>query len=287
MPPGVSHRQPLTSFWPQLRLSPMPVAKRNTGFKTSTRARERRLTPLRAGASKAQIARDESTPRKTRRRRPGLSAVELANKVRRLPWPWALTAAQERRVVRLVARVELPTLRSSRLRVSQQRLLLVFGMASELVALLNDAYWGPRIRWVYGRVGWWGVADYLEGKNTEAMMRGDRSGAFVLAEPPADALSLSVRFARWRWEIARCPGNGGHWYVRWSRGRRPGGCPLHARALRQARWRRSPTQRVALKNVPAGRTTRPSGGDRHGAGPEKADAHPSRTRVRTGFQPPG
>jgi hypothetical protein len=200
--------------------------------------------PLRAGALKGRITRDASTLRKPRRRRRGLSAAELANKARRLPWPWVLTAAQERRVVRLLAPGGLPTLRSGRLRVSQQRTLSVLGMASEVVALLNDAHWGPRIRWVYERDSWWGVVEYVYAQRDN------------LADA-LEAMSVAIKFGRWRWRLAWCEGHDGHWYVRQPRGRAPDGCPLHAQALRQARWRRSPKQRVALKNVSARRTVRP------------------------------
>lgn len=271
MPPGVSHRQPLTSFWPQLRLSPMPVAKRNTAFKTSTRARGRRLTPLRAGTSKAALRRDESTQsthralQKPRRRRRGLSAAELAQKARRLPWPWVLTAAQERRVVRLMARTGLPTLRSGRLTTSQRQLLSIFGMASALVQLLNEPYWGPRIRGRCKSDGWWGVAEYLYAQRdhlAEVRREGQRyAGDFLLAEAseglsrsggeevvavPArslEALMQAVQFARWRWRLTWCPGHSGHWYVRQPRGRAPGGCSLHAKALRQARFRKERRRR--------------------------------------------
>jgi hypothetical protein len=258
----------------------MPGAKRNTGFKTSTGPRERVPAAVRGGASKARIRSDESTSRKTRRRRLGLSAAELANKVRRLPWLWVLTAAEEARVVRLVARGGLPTLRSGRLRAAQQRLLAIFGMASALIQLFNDAYWGPRIRSVYAEDGWWGIVMYLYAQRdhlAEVRAEGKRyAGDFLLAEAPEgwsrsggeevvsvparslEALMEAVQFARWSWRLTWCPGRGGHWYVRLPRGRAPKGCPLHARALRQARWRQSPKRQMALKGRSARTTIRPS-----------------------------
>jgi hypothetical protein len=153
-----------------------------------------------------------------------------------------------------------PTLRSGTLRVSQRRVLTVYGMASQLVSLLNDAYWGPRIRELYRSDGWWGAIEYLYAQRqhlAEERVESKRyAGDFLLAESleglsraggeeivrvPArslEALIEAVHFARWGWRLAWCDGQGGHWYVRQPLGRRPRGCLLHSSALRQADFRK-------------------------------------------------
>jgi hypothetical protein len=177
----------------------------------------------------------------------------------RLPWPFPLRPAHKRRLARLLSVPARPTLRSTTLRVSQRRMLTVYGMASQLVSLLNDAYWGPRIRALYKSDGWWGVIEYLyaqrqhlaeergESKrydfgfllaeSLEGLSRAGGEAVVRVPERSLEALMEAVHFARWRWQLSWCDGQGGHWYVRQPLGRRPRGCLLHSSALRQADFR--------------------------------------------------
>ena len=108
----------------------------------------------------------------------------------------------------------------------RKRYVVLRGVAGALVELCYEEAKRREILDWYRRAGWWGVIFSL-------VQAGAQPGAIL------DALM----FGRWGFVPDLCGHRVPHLYFRVTLGRRPNACYLHARAVRQARWYRSPKRK--------------------------------------------
>jgi hypothetical protein len=106
-----------------------------------------------------------------------------------------------------------------RLSKARQRYVMALGVGSKLTAVYAETYRRKALNYWYEAVGWPGLIAQL-----------------VLWRAPHEAIMNAIMFERWHFVPDYCD-HRKHWYFRQTVGRRPEGCPLHARTARQDRYR--------------------------------------------------